>query len=176
MAAVRAGTVTLANAVGNGLADDKAVYSYVPDLIRYYLGQEPIIDNVTTYRLWEPDQLEYVLANLERLVIKPVAESGGYGIVIGSQADEATLEALSTRVAARPRDYIAQETVTLSTHPTLVDGRLLPRHIDLRPFVLFGSHPEVLPGGLTRVALREGSLIVNSSQGGGSKDTWIVDP
>jgi uncharacterized circularly permuted ATP-grasp superfamily protein len=175
MAAVRAGTVTLANAVGNGLADDKAVYTYVPDLIRYYLGEEPIIANVATYRLWEPDQLEYVLAHLDRLVVKPVAESGGYGIVIGSQADDATLGALGTRIAARPRDYIAQETVTLSSHPTLIGDRLYPRHIDLRPFVLFGERPEVLPGGLTRVALREGSLIVNSSQGGGSKDTWVVD-
>jgi uncharacterized circularly permuted ATP-grasp superfamily protein len=174
MAAARAGHVTLANAVGNGVADDKGIYSYVPDLIRFYLGEEPVIPNVTTYRPWIPDELEHVLGRLDQLVVKPVAEAGGYGIVIGGQADEETLDRVRRQITASPRAYIAQETVQLSTHPTLAGDRLAPRHIDLRPFALFGEKAEVLPGGLTRVALREGSLIVNSSQGGGSKDTWVL--
>ncbi len=174
MGAARAGTVTIANAVGNGAADDKAVYAFVPDLIRYYLGEEALINNVTTYLLWDADQRQQVLDRLDRLVIKPVAESGGYGIVIGEQASDSQLEDLRRLINAYPRNYIAQEVVRLSTHPTLVSGHLQERHIDLRPFVLSGEHVEVIPGGLTRVALREGSLIVNSSQGGGSKDTWVL--
>jgi uncharacterized circularly permuted ATP-grasp superfamily protein len=173
--AARAGTVTIANAIGNGAVDDKGVYSFVPDLIRYYLGEEPILPNVTTYLPWEPDQMKTILDRIDQLVVKPVAEAGGYGIVIGTQADDRTLAATAEAVRANPRGYVAQEVVRLSTHPTWVDGRLEPRHIDLRPFVLSGDGIEVVPGGLTRVALTEGSLIVNSSQGGGSKDTWVLD-
>ncbi len=175
LGAARAGNVTLANAIGNGAADDKGVYPFVPDLIRYYLGEEPLIDNVATYLCWEPDQMEMVLERIDQLVVKPVAEAGGYGIVIGPHADAATLEATAAAVRANPRNYVAQEVIQLSTHPTYIDGELRPRHIDLRPFVLSGDRVEVVPGGLTRVALPEGSLIVNSSQGGGSKDTWVID-
>ncbi len=175
MSAVRAGRVTLANAVGNGVADDKGVYPYVPEMIRYYLGEEAVLPNVTTYLPWEPEQLEHVLSRLDQLVVKPVAEAGGYGIVIGPKADAATLERVERDLRADPRGYIAQEVVQLSTHPTIAGGGLAPRHIDLRPFVLSsGDGIEVVPGGLTRVALREGSLVVNSSQGGGSKDTWVL--
>jgi uncharacterized circularly permuted ATP-grasp superfamily protein len=174
MSAVRLGTVTLANAVGNGVADDKAIYAYVPAMIRYYLGEEPVLPNVTTYLPWERDQREFVLANLDRLVSKPVAEAGGYGIVIGPKADEMTIAAARAAIEANPRGYIAQDVVQLSTHPTWVGGGFAPRHIDLRPFILSSDTVEVIPGGLTRVALREGSLIVNSSQGGGSKDTWVL--
>ena len=172
--AARAGTVTIANAIGNGAVDDKGVYPYIPALIEYYLGEEPILPNVTTYLPWEPDQLEVILSRLDQLVVKPVAEAGGYGIVIGSVADEKTLAATAAALHANPRGYIAQEIVQLSTHPTFVDGHLEPRHVDLRPFVLSGDRIEVVPGGLTRVAMRKGSLIVNSSQGGGSKDTWVL--
>ena len=172
--AARAGTVTIANAIGNGAVDDKGVYPYIPALIEYYLGEEPILPNVTTYLPWEPDQLAVILSRLDQLVVKPVAEAGGYGIVIGSVADEATLAATADALHANPRGYIAQEIVQLSTHPTFVDGHLEPRHVDLRPFVLSGDRIEVVPGGLTRVAMRKGSLIVNSSQGGGSKDTWVL--
>lgn len=174
IAAVRAGKVTLANAIGNGAADDKAVYPFVPEMIRYYLGEDPLLPNVTTYLPWEPDQLRYILANLDRLVVKPTSEAGGYGIVIGPQADAATLDRISSELHRHPRGYVAQDVVHLSTHPTFVGTGLAPRHIDLRPFVLSGDRIEVIPGGLTRVALREGSLIVNSSQGGGSKDTWVL--
>lgn len=174
MTAVRAGTVTLANAVGNGAADDKAIYPYVPAMIRYYLGEDPILPNVNTYLPWDDDQREWILANLDRLVVKPVAEAGGYGIVIGPAADEPTLTQVAAAIQADPRAYIAQDVVQLSTHPSFVDGGFAPRHIDLRPFILASDEIEVLPGGLTRVALREGSLIVNSSQGGGSKDTWVL--
>lgn len=174
VAAARAGTVTIANALGNGAADDKAVYAYVPDLIRFYLAEEPILPNVPTFLLWDPDQRRHVLDNLDKMVVKPVGEAGGYGIVIGESASEAELAALRKRIESEPRRYIAQEVVRLSTHSTLVDGELRPRHIDLRPFVLSGDRVEVIPGGLTRVALPEGSLIVNSSQGGGSKDTWVL--
>jgi uncharacterized circularly permuted ATP-grasp superfamily protein len=172
--AARAGNVTIANAIGNGAVDDKGVYPYLPDLIEYYLGEEPILPNVTTYLPWEPDQLETILSRLDRLVVKPVSEAGGYGIVIGTSADQATLDATASALRANPRGYIAQEIVQLSTHPTFVDGRFEPRHVDLRPFVISGDRIEVVPGGLTRVALRKGSLIVNSSQGGGSKDTWVL--
>lgn len=174
MTAVRAGTVTLANAVGNGVADDKGVYPYVTDMIEYYLGESPILPNVTTYLPWEPDQREWVLDHLDQLVVKPVAEAGGYGIVIGPSADDETLSKTAAQIESEPRAYIAQDVVQLSTHPSFVKGGLAPRHIDLRPFILSGETVEVIPGGLTRVALREGSLIVNSSQGGGSKDTWVL--
>lgn len=175
VAAARAGNVTLANAVGNGAADDKGVYPFVPDLIRFYLNEEPIIPNVVTYLPWEPDQLEAILGRLDELVVKPVAEAGGYGITVGSRASDEELANVAKALQENPRGYIAQETVSLSTHPTLIDGRLRHRHIDLRPFVLSGESIEVIPGGLTRVALPEGSLIVNSSQGGGSKDTWVLE-
>ncbi len=175
MAAIRAGNVAVANAVGNGVADDKAVYAYVPDLIRYYTGEEPILPNAATYTLWDDDQRAHVLDRMDELVIKPVDEAGGYGIVIGPSADEKLLEETAGKVRANPRGYIAQEVVQLSTHPTLIDGTIAPRHIDLRPFVVTGDTTKVLPGGLTRVALPEGSLIVNSSQGGGSKDTWVLE-
>jgi uncharacterized circularly permuted ATP-grasp superfamily protein len=174
MSAARAGNVTIANAVGNGVADDKAVYAFVPDLIRYYLGAEPIIPNVPTYLLWDPDQRKHVIDRMDELVVKPVAESGGYGMLIGPSATDAEVAAMRKRVEADPRNYIAQEVVSLSRHPTLVDDHLEGRHIDLRPFVLCGDRVEVIPGGLTRVALRKGSLVVNSSQGGGSKDTWVL--
>ena len=177
MSAVRSGTVSLANAVGNGVADDKGVYPFVPEMIRYYLGEEPIVPNVETYLPWDPDQLEVLLDRIGDLVVKPVAEAGGYGIVIGPRATARELEATAEAVRANPRGYIAQEVVQLSTHPTVVDGGFAPRHIDLRPFILAaGDEIEVIPGGLTRVAMREGSLIVNSSQGGGSKDTWVLVP
>lgn len=175
--AARAGAVTIANGVGNGVADDKAIYPYVPTIVRYYLGEEPVLPNVQTYDLRDPEQREYVLPRLDRMVIKPVDGSGGYGIVVGSQADEKTLAAVAQAVTDDPRGWIAQPIVPLSTSPTVVDGgRLAPRHLDLRPFAVNdGEKVWVLPGGLTRVALTEGSLVVNSSQGGGSKDTWVLD-
>jgi uncharacterized circularly permuted ATP-grasp superfamily protein len=174
LGAARAGNVTLANAVGNGVADDKAVYAFVPDLIRYYLGEEPILQNCTTYLLWEEDQRKAVLDRLDEVVVKPVAASGGYGLCIGPAASDAELAATAALVQSNPRGYIAQEVVPLSRHPTLVGDHLEGRHVDLRPFVLTGETTQVIPGGLTRVALRRGSLVVNSSQGGGSKDTWVL--
>ncbi|MCW2571342.1 MAG: hypothetical protein JWO88_1400 [Frankiales bacterium] len=171
----RAGRVSIANAVGNGVADDKLVYTYVPDLIRYYLDEEPVLPNVDTFRLEDPDALDYVLDRLHELVLKPVDGSGGKGIVIGPQATDAELAELSAAVRADPRAWIAQRVVQLSTSPTQVGDRLAPRHVDLRPFAVNdGERVWVLPGGLTRVALPEGSLVVNSSQGGGSKDTWVL--
>jgi uncharacterized circularly permuted ATP-grasp superfamily protein len=175
MAAARAGNVTIANAVGNGVADDKAFYAYVPDLIRYYLGEEPILANVDTYLCADPEHLEVVLERLDQLVVKPVDASGGYGLLMGPTASDEELEVFRKQLAADPRGYIAQEVVSLSRHPTLVGDHLEGRHVDLRPFVITGETTEVLPGGLTRVALRKGSLIVNSSQGGGSKDTWVLE-
>ena len=173
--AARAGSVTIANAIGNGVADDKLVYTYVPDLIRYYLGEEPVLDNIETYRLENAEELEYVLGQLEYLVLKPVDGAGGAGIVIGSQATDEELSVLRAKVEADPRSWIAQREVALSTVPTLIDDRLQPRHVDLRPFAVHdGEKVWVLPGGLTRVALPEGTLVVNSSQGGGSKDTWVL--
>ena len=172
--AARAGRVTIANAVGNGVADDKLLYTYVPDLIRYYLGEEPVLPNVETFRLEDPDVLEHALARRDELVWKPVDGSGGKGLVIGTQATEETLMDLDALVRADPRGWIAQRVLQLSTSPTHVGDRLRPRHIDLRPFAVNdGERVWVLPGGLTRVALPEGSLVVNSSQGGGSKDTWV---
>ena len=173
--AARAGAVTISNSVGNGVADDKLAYTYVPDMIRYYLGEEPILPNVETYRLEVPEQLAHVLDNIEQMVLKPVAGSGGYGIVIGPQATDSELMAAKAAVAAEPRAWIAQVPVSLSTAPTNVDGRLVPRHLDLRPFAVNdGTSVWVAPGGLTRVALPRGGLVVNSSQGGGSKDTWVT--
>ncbi len=174
MSAARAGNVTVANAVGNGVADDKAVYAYVPDMIRYYLGEEPLLANVPTYLLWDADQRAEVLSRIDQLVVKPVAEAGGYGLVIGPTATDAELAECRAAIERDPRNYIAQEVMSLSRHPCLVDDHLEGRHVDLRPFVLSGERVEVVPGGLTRVALRKGSLVVNSSQGGGSKDTWVL--
>jgi uncharacterized circularly permuted ATP-grasp superfamily protein len=173
--AARSGHVTLANAIGNGVADDKLLYTYVPELIRYYLHEEPIISNVETHRLDDPDVLAHVLDHLDELVLKPVDGAGGKGIVIGPHATEPTLAELRQTVAADPRGWIAQRPVALSTSPTLIGDRLAPRHIDLRPFAVNdGDDVWLLPGGLTRVALPEGTLVVNSSQGGGSKDTWVL--
>ena len=174
--AYRAGTVALANAVGTGVADDKAVYSRVPEMIRYYLGEEPILDNVPTYLLRNPDELELVLGRLDELVVKPVNESGGKGVFIGPRASDEELAAQRELILDDPSVWIGQELVHLSTTPTVAtDGALVPRHVDLRPFAVYGSELTIVPGGLTRVALREGSMIVNSSRGGGSKDTWVLD-
>ncbi len=173
--AARAGNVTIANAVGNGVADDKLVYTYVPDMIRYYLDEEPLLPNVDTYRLEEPAQLAATLPRLDELVLKPVDGSGGYGLVIGPAATGPQLDDLRKELLANPRGWIAQEVVQLSTSPTHVGSHLRPRHVDLRPFAVNdGDRVWVVPGGLTRVALPEGSLVVNSSQGGGSKDTWVL--
>ena len=174
MRCVRAGTVTVANAPGTGVADDKAVYAYMPKIIRYYLDQDPIIQNVPTYICREADQLKYTLDNLDKLVVKPVGESGGYGIVIGPRASRAELDDCRAAVQADPANYIAQPMVQLSVCPTLTEHGVGPRHVDLRPFAVTGRDTWVLPGGLTRVALKSGSLIVNSSQGGGTKDTWVL--
>ena len=172
--AVRKGTVTLANAIGTGVADDKAVYAYVPRIIKYYLGEEAILSNVETHICGEPEGLAYTLANLERLVLKPVGESGGYGIVVGPQSSKAELEAAAEKLKADPGNFISQPMVDLSVSPTLFDGGAQPRHVDLRPYAVTGRDTWVLPGGLTRVALKAGSIIVNSSQGGGTKDTWVL--
>ena len=173
--AARAGNVIIANAIGNGVADDKLTYSYVPDLIRYYLDEEPVLPNVDTYRLEEDEARAWVLAHLDELVVKPVDGSGGKGLVIGPQATAAELEELRAKVLADPRGWIAQPVLQLSTVPTFADGEFSPRHVDLRPFAVnSGEEVYVLPGGLTRVAMQKGSLIVNSSQGGGSKDTWVL--
>lgn len=174
MRAVRAGNVALANSVGTGVADDKAVYAYMPRLIKYYLQQDAILDNVLTHICREPDALAYTLDNLDKLVVKPVAESGGYGITVGPKSTKEELEACRASLLADPSNYISQPTIQLSVCPTLVEGEVEPRHVDLRPFAITGKSTWVLPGGLTRVALRRGSLVVNSSQGGGSKDTWVL--
>jgi uncharacterized circularly permuted ATP-grasp superfamily protein len=174
--AYRAGTVAIANAIGTGVADDKAVYCYVPAMIRFYLGEEPLLDNVTTYLLDDPEQLEAALARIDELVFKPTGESGGSGVVIGPMADESRLASLARAVRADPTQWIAQEVVALSTLPTVAgDGSLVSRHVDLRPFAIVGEQIRIVPGGLTRVALEPGSMIVNSSRGGGSKDTWVID-
>ncbi len=175
MAAYRAGNVTIANAIGTGIADDKSIYPYVPEMIRFYLGQEPLLDNVPTRVLRRPEDLAYTLAHLEELVVKEVHGAGGYGMLIGPMASKEEIAAFRTRIIADPARYIAQPTLALSTCPTLVNAGLAPRHIDLRPFVLSGKDITIVPGGLTRVALREGSLVVNSSQGGGTKDTWVLE-
>lgn len=175
MRAWRKGNVGIANAPGAGVADDKVVYAFVPQIIRYYLDQDPILANVPSYLCMYPDQCEYVLNNLDKLVVKPANESGGYGMMIGPRADEVERAKFAELIRANPRNYMAQPTLEISTAPTLIDGKLAPRHLDLRPFILQSDKLYVTTGGLTRVALRQGSLVVNSSQGGGSKDTWIVE-
>ena len=170
----RAGNVTIANAPGTGIADDKAVYAYVPQIIKYYLDEEAELANVPTFLCADEKQRQHVLENIDQLVVKPVNESGGYGIVMGPQASKKELEEAADLIRSNPRNYIAQPMLQLSTVPTISGEKLCPRHVDLRPFVLHGKDTYVLPGGLTRVALREGSMIVNSSQGGGSKDTWVL--
>ena len=172
---LRQGRVAIANAPGTGIADDKLIYAHVPAMIRYYLDEEPIIENVPTYLCARPDDRRYVLEHLEQLVVKSVAEAGGYGMLIGPQASRSELADFDTKIRANPRNFIAQPTLQLSTVPSLSDGELYPCHVDLRPYVLRGASNWVSPGGLTRVALKRGSLVVNSSQGGGCKDTWIVD-
>jgi uncharacterized circularly permuted ATP-grasp superfamily protein len=171
----RAGHVTIANAIGTGVADDKSIYPYVPDMVRFYLGEEPLLANVPTYVLRRPDDLAYTLANLEKLVVKEVHGAGGYGMLIGPAASKEQIEAFRLRIKQTPEKYIAQPTLALSACPTFVDAGIAPRHIDLRPFVLSGREVTLVPGGLTRVALSEGSLVVNSSQGGGTKDTWVLE-
>src|SRR5258707_8705013 len=171
----RAGNVALANAIGTGVADDKSTYPYVPEMIRFYLGEEPILENVPTWQCKRPDDLEYVLDRMDELVVKEVQGSGGYGMLIGPAAKKGEIESFRARIRANPANYIAQPTLSLSTCPTFVESGIAPRHVDLRPYVLSGEDVKLVPGGLTRVALTEGSLVVNSSQGGGTKDTWVVD-
>ncbi len=176
ISAYRKGNVAIVNALGNGVADDKAVYAYVPAMIKYYLNEEPVLSNVPTYQMKNADERQHVFDNMERMVIKETNQSGGYGMVMGNSAGKETLEKAKSMILANPRNFIAQPIIQLSTVPCLLDGKLLPRHVDLRPYALCGPNGiEIVPGGLTRVALREGSLVVNSSQGGGSKDTWVVD-
>jgi uncharacterized circularly permuted ATP-grasp superfamily protein len=176
MSVYQAGNLTLANAVGTGIADDKAVYSYMPEIVKFFLGEEPILKNVPTWRCREPDHLTYVLEHLEELVVKEVHGSGGYGMLIGPKSDQATIAAFRAKLKADPKNFIAQPTLALSTCPTCVEEGVAPRHVDLRPFVLTGrDRIRIVPGGLTRVALKRGSLVVNSSQGGGTKDTWVLD-
>ncbi|QNH78027.1 circularly permuted type 2 ATP-grasp protein [Pseudomonas protegens] len=175
IAAYRCGNVVLANAVGTGVADDKSIYPYVDKMIRFYLSEEPILKNVPTWQCRNPAELSHVLANLPDLVVKETQGSGGYGMLVGPAATAAQIEEFRARLKARPEAYIAQPTLSLSTCPTFVENGIAPRHIDLRPFVLSGRETRLVPGGLTRVALREGSLVVNSSQGGGTKDTWVVE-
>lgn len=174
MRAYRAGNVVICNAVGTGVADDKSIYPYVPEMIRFYLSEEPLLNNVPTYLCRKPDELSYVLANLEKLVVKEVHGAGGYGMLIGPAASRGEIERFRQQLSAHPENYIAQPTLSLSTCPTFVDAGIAPRHIDLRPFVLSGKQVRMVPGGLTRVALKQGSLVVNSSQGGGTKDTWVL--
>jgi uncharacterized circularly permuted ATP-grasp superfamily protein len=173
--AYRAGNVSLANAIGTGVADDKALYAYIPAIIKFYLSEDPILQNVQTYLCSAPSDRSYVLEHLESLVVKAVGESGGYGMLIGPHSTEKDREAFKAKIAADPRNFIAQPTLTFSRAPCFVDDVVEPRHVDLRPYVLFGDTVTVVPGGLTRVALRKGSLVVNSSQGGGSKDTWVLE-
>lgn len=174
VAAYRAGNVALANSIGTGVADDKVIYAYVPKIIKYYMGQDPIIPNVPTYLASEPDDRKFILENMDNLVVKSANEAGGYGMLIGPAATKAEVADFRAKVAANPRNFIAQNPIMLSRSPTWCDGKLEGRHIDLRPYVLSGEKTIVTPGGLTRVALRKGSLVVNSSQGGGSKDTWVI--
>jgi uncharacterized circularly permuted ATP-grasp superfamily protein len=173
--AYRAGNVAICNAIGTGVADDKSIYPYVPDMIRFYLDEEPLISNVPTYMCRKPDDLKYVLENMADLVVKEVHGAGGYGMLVGPASTKAEVAEFKEKVKANPEGYIAQPTLALSTCPTYVDAGIAPRHIDLRPFVLSGKEVRMAPGGLTRVALKEGSLVVNSSQGGGTKDTWVLE-
>jgi uncharacterized circularly permuted ATP-grasp superfamily protein len=176
MSVYQAGNVTLANAVGTGIADDKAVYSYMPAIVKFYLGEEPILKNVPTWRCREEEHLAYVLDHIEELVVKEVHGSGGYGMLIGPKEDKTTIAAFRAKLKSDPKNFIAQPTLALSTCPTCVEEGIAPRHVDLRPFVLAGrDRIRIVPGGLTRVALKRGSLVVNSSQGGGTKDTWVLD-
>jgi uncharacterized circularly permuted ATP-grasp superfamily protein len=172
--AYRAGNVSLANAIGTGVADDKVVYKYVPDMIRFYLSEEPILANVPTYLASHPKECEYIVKNLEKLVVKSANESGGYGMLVGPVSTAAQRAEFKELILANPRNFIAQPTLNLSRHPSYMDGHFEGRHIDLRPYILYGEKISIVPGGLTRVALRKGSLVVNSSQGGGSKDTWVL--
>ena len=178
-AAYKAGRVTLANAIGTGVADDKSTYIYVPEIVRFYLGEEPILANVPTYRLDREDDLKYVLAHLPELVVKEVQGSGGYGMLVGPASTTQQIADFRERILQHPANYIAQPTLALSTCPTFCQDKnksgIVPRHVDLRPYVLSGKSVTLVPGGLTRVALREGSLVVNSSQGGGTKDTWVLE-
>jgi uncharacterized circularly permuted ATP-grasp superfamily protein len=166
--------VALANAPGNGVADDKVVYAYVPDMIRYYLGEDAILPNVPTYLCWRDSDRQHVLQNLDKLVVKAANEAGGYGMLVGPHSTQEQRDSFALKIEANPRNYIAQPTLALSRVPTLIGDHLEGRHVDLRPYILYGKDIHVLPGGLTRVALRKGSLVVNSSQGGGSKDTWVL--
>ena len=176
LSAYRAGNVTLANAIGTGVADDKSIYPYVPAMIEFYLGEKPILNNVPTFQCRKPDDLAYTLAHLSELVVKETHGAGGYGMLVGPQSDKATIAQFRERLKANPANYIAQPTLALSTCPASFDTGVSPRHVDLRPFVLSGANGvRIVPGGLTRVALTKGSLVVNSSQGGGTKDTWVVD-
>jgi uncharacterized circularly permuted ATP-grasp superfamily protein len=174
MSVFREGGVAIANAPGTGVADDKVVYAFVPEMIKFYLDQEPILPNVPTYLCWRDEDRKYVLDNLDKLVVKSANEAGGYGMLIGHQATQAERDEFRRKIEAKPRNYIAQHVVMLSRAPVIVDDHFEGRHVDLRPYVLYGRSIRVLPGGLTRVALRKGSLVVNSSQGGGSKDTWVL--
>jgi uncharacterized circularly permuted ATP-grasp superfamily protein len=176
MSAYRKGNIAIVNAVGNGVADDKAVYTYVPDMIKYYLNEEIILPNVPTYSMEDPDQRKHVFENIEKMVVKRTNQSGGYGMVMGDKASEKELKEIKRAITETPREFIAQPIIKLSTVPCFINGKLQPRHVDLRPYALCGPNGiKIVPGGLTRVALKEGSLVVNSSQGGGSKDTWVVD-
>jgi uncharacterized circularly permuted ATP-grasp superfamily protein len=175
MEAYKAGRIAMANAPGTGIADDKVVYAYVPEIIKYYTGQDPILPNVPTYICSDPKDQSYVLDNLDKLVVKAANESGGYGMLVGPHASKEERSRFAALIRENPRNYMAQPTIALSRAPTIVDGSIEGRHVDLRPYILYGKEISVLPGGLTRVALRKGSLVVNSSQGGGSKDTWVVD-
>ena len=172
--AYRAGNVSLANSIGTGIADDKVMYYFVPRIIKFYLGEDPILNNVQTYLASEESDRKYILEHLDQLVVKAANESGGYGMLMGPFAPKAEIEEFRKRIEADPRNYVAQPMISLSRHPTYGDGHFEGRHIDLRPFILYGEKPYVMPGGLTRVALKKGSLVVNSSQGGGSKDTWVL--
>jgi uncharacterized circularly permuted ATP-grasp superfamily protein len=172
--AYRAGRVALANAPGNGVADDKVVYAYVPDMIRYYENEDPILLNVPTFLCWREQDRQHVLENLDKLVVKAANEAGGYGMLVGPHSTLEQRQEFAAKISAHPRNYIAQPTLALSRVPTVIDDHFEGRHVDLRPYILYGKEIKVLPGGLTRVALRKGSLVVNSSQGGGSKDTWVL--
>jgi len=174
MSAYRAGNVALANAVGTGVADDKVIYRFVPDMIRYYLGQEPILPNVPTYLASVEEDQKYMLAHLPELVVKSANESGGYGMLMGPSASKEEIAAFREKIIAEPHNYIGQPVISLSSCPTWCEGGVAGRHVDLRPYIIYGEDIKIVPGGLTRVALREGSLVVNSSQGGGSKDTWVL--
>jgi uncharacterized circularly permuted ATP-grasp superfamily protein len=173
--AYRAGNITLANAIGTGIADDKSIYPYVPDMIKFYLGEKPILNNVPTYQCRKAEDLAYTLANIDQLVVKETHGAGGYGMLVGPASTKDEIARFKENLIKHPEQYIAQPTLSLSTCPTFVESGIAPRHIDLRPFVLSGKTIKMVPGGLTRVALKEGSLVVNSSQGGGTKDTWVLE-